>query len=231
MPLVRASFEMAGAAGAANPADGASADTTRAMARPMPNVFMRFTPEALSPLRVSCPAASSKVKIAKKGGIMTTTTVRPAEPADSPLILGFIRELAEYERLLDKVRITEAGLEAMLFGPRARAFCDIAEVEGTPAGFAFWFYNVSTFEGCYGLYLEDLYVKPELRGHGIGTMLLAGLAKRCLEEGLARMEWSVLDWNAPSIAFYDALGATSKTEWITRQLRGEALAALAARVG
>ncbi len=101
------------------------------------------------------------------------------------------------------------------------------EVGGEPVGFAFWFYNVSTFEGRRGLYLEDLYVRPQARGLGAGKALLAHLARRCLDEGLARMEWSVLDWNAPAIAFYDGLGASAKTQWITRQLKGEALQALA----
>ena len=160
---------------------------------------------------------------------MTTTTTRPAEPSDAPLILTFIHELADYERLRDKVRITLPRLEEMLFGARPRAFCEIAMAGDEAVGFALWFYSVSTFEGHYGLYLEDLYVRPASRGNGIGKALLARLAKRCVDEGLARMEWAVLDWNAPSIAFYDSLGATAKTEWITRQLRGDALSALAAR--
>ncbi len=158
---------------------------------------------------------------------MTTTTIRAAVTPDAPLILSFIRELAEYEQLLDKVLIDVPRIEAMLFGETPRAFCEIAEIEGEPVGFALWFYNISSFEGHYGLYLEDLYVRPASRGAGVGKALLARLARRCVDEGLARMEWAVLDWNAPSIAFYDYLGATAKTEWITRQLRGDALAALA----
>ena len=156
------------------------------------------------------------------------TLIRPAVPADAPLILTFIHELAAYERLPHMVMITLEGLETLLFQPGARAFCEIAEVAGKPVGFALWFYSVSTFEGRHGLYLEDLYVRPEARGEGVGRALLATLARRCMDEGLKRMEWAVLDWNAPAIAFYDKLGATAKTEWITRQLRGEALAALAA---
>jgi len=154
-------------------------------------------------------------------------SIRPAAAPDAPLILAFIRELAEYERLLHVVRTTLADVEAMLFAPHPRAFCDIAEVDGEPVGFAFWFYNLSTFEGRHGLYLEDLYVRPAARGQGAGKALLAHLAARCLREGLARMEWAVLDWNAPAIAVYDALGASAKTEWITRQLTGEALERLA----
>ena len=156
-----------------------------------------------------------------------TITTRPAVAGDAPLILRFILELAAYEKLLDKVLITIDGVEAMLFAPRPRAFCEIAEMNGEPVGFALWFYSVSTFEGHYGLYLEDLYVRPEARGAGVGRALLARLARRCVDEDLKRMEWAVLDWNAPAIRFYDSLGATAKTEWITRQLRGDALRSLA----
>ena len=122
-------------------------------------------------------------------------------------MLGFIRELAEYERLLDQVEADEAAVDALLFSPNPRAFCDIAEVGGFPVGFALWFYNVSTFKGRCGLYLEDLYVRPEARGAGAGKALLAGLARRCVDEGLGRLEWAVLDWNTPAIAFYDSLDA------------------------
>jgi GNAT superfamily N-acetyltransferase len=155
-------------------------------------------------------------------------TIRAARPADAPVIYAFIRDLAEYEKLLHEVEATEANIAAMLFGPAPRAFCDIAESDGEPIGFALWFYNVSTFTGRHGVYLEDLFVRPQARGLGAGKALLAGLAKRCVDEGLTRLEWAVLDWNAPSIAFYDALGASAKTEWITRRLSGEALAKLAA---
>ena len=155
-------------------------------------------------------------------------SVRPAAASDAALILSFIRELADYERLLHEVRTSQADIAAMLFAPAPRAFCDIAEVDGEPVGFALWFYNVSTFEGRHGLYLEDLYVRPAHRGSGAGKALLATLARRCLDEGLARLEWAVLDWNAPAIAFYDALGASARTEWITRRLTGAALRRLAA---
>jgi len=155
------------------------------------------------------------------------TTVRAATPADAELIVGFIRGLAAYEKLLHEVKIDAASVAAALFGPNPRAFCDIAEADGAPIGFALWFYNFSTFEGAFGIYLEDLFVVPEARGGGAGMALMRRLAERCRDEGLARLEWAVLDWNAPSIAFYDRLGAEAKTEWITRRLSGDALAALA----
>jgi GNAT superfamily N-acetyltransferase len=154
-------------------------------------------------------------------------SIRPAQPGDAALVLQFIRELAEYERLLHEVKTTQADVEAILFGPAPRAFADIAELDGAPVGFALWFYSVSTFEGRHGIYLEDLYVSAERRGLGAGKALLANLARRCRDEGLARLEWAVLDWNAPSIAFYDSLGAAAKTDWITRRLSGEALQRLA----
>jgi GNAT superfamily N-acetyltransferase len=153
--------------------------------------------------------------------------IRPATPADAALIFALIGELAEYERLAHEVKATEADIAAILFAPSPRAFCDIAELDGQAVGFALWFYSVSTFEGRHGLYLEDLFVRPEARGRGAGLALLRRLAQRCRDEGLARLEWAVLDWNELAINFYDALGATAKTEWITRRLSGEALAALA----
>jgi GNAT superfamily N-acetyltransferase len=154
--------------------------------------------------------------------------IRVATPADVPLIVQFIRDLADYERLLHEVAATEADIRRDLFGENPRAFCDIAEAEGRPVGFALWFYNYSTFRGRAGIYLEDLFVKPEARGLGAGKALLQRLAQRCVEADLGRLEWAVLDWNAPSIAFYDSLGASAKTDWIVRRLDGEALRRLAA---
>lgn len=154
--------------------------------------------------------------------------VRPATPADTDLIYGFIRDLAEYEKLLHEVAATEADVARDLFGARPRVFCDIAELDGAPVGFALWFYNYSTFLGRHGIYLEDLFVRPQTRGAGAGKALLANLARRCVAEGLGRLEWSVLNWNAPSIAFYDSLGAGAQTEWTVRRLDGEALVRLAA---
>lgn len=154
--------------------------------------------------------------------------VRPAAPADCAAIYGFIRDLAEYEKLLDQVKATEADIARDLFGPAPRVFCDIAEADGTPVGFALWFYSYSTFAGRHGIYLEDLFVREAARGLGAGKALLANLARRCVGERLARLEWAVLDWNAPSIAFYDALGAAALDDWIVRRLTGEALERLAA---
>jgi len=157
-----------------------------------------------------------------------TLTIRPAASADAPLIHGFIRELADYEKLLHEVEASEADIAAMLFCDQPCAFCDIAEHDGAPVGFALWFYNLSTFTGRHGIYLEDLYVRPQARGLGAGKALLATLARRCVDEGLPRLEWAVLNWNAPAIGFYDSLGAGAKSDWTIRQLASEALARLAA---
>jgi GNAT superfamily N-acetyltransferase len=156
-----------------------------------------------------------------------TTAIRPAIPADAPLIFALIGELAAYEKLSHEVKASQAGIAAILFGAAPRAFCDIAELDGEAVGFALWFYNVSTFEGRHGIWLEDLFVRPQARGRGAGLALLRRLARRCRDEDLARLEWAVLDWNELAINFYDALGAAAKSEWITRRLSGEALAALA----
>jgi GNAT superfamily N-acetyltransferase len=153
--------------------------------------------------------------------------IRPARPDEAALVLSFVRDLAEYERLLDQVEADEETIAALLFGPSPRAFCDIAELDGRPVGFALWFYNTSSFRGSCGIYLEDLYVRPEARGKGAGKALLAHLARRCVAEKLGRLDWAVLDWNAPSIAFYDSLGALSMDDWIVRRLTGDALKRLA----
>lgn len=156
-----------------------------------------------------------------------TLHIRPATPADTPLILQFIRELAEYEKLLHEVVATEDILQQTLFGDQAKAYVAIAEWDGEPVGFALYFYNFSTFLGKPGIYLEDLYVRPELRGKGIGKALLAYLAHKALEKGCGRLEWWVLDWNKPSIAFYKSIGAEAMDEWTVYRLSGEALDALA----
>lgn len=156
-----------------------------------------------------------------------TVTIRPAAPADAATIHAFVMELAAYERLAHAVRSTPACLAAALFGPGPRVFCDVAEWEGEPAGLALWFYDFSTFTGRHGLYLEDLYVRPEHRRRGLGRALLAHLARRCRDEGLTRLQWSVLDWNAPAIAFYRGLGAGLQDDWTGCRLDGAALARLA----
>jgi GNAT superfamily N-acetyltransferase len=153
--------------------------------------------------------------------------VRVASPADTPLILSFIRDLAEYERLLHAVEATEADIRRDLFGENPRCFCDIAEADGQPVGFALWFYSYSTFRGRAGIHLEDLFVTPAARGLGAGKALLRRLAQRCVEADLGRLEWAVLDWNAPAIEFYDSLDAAALDDWTTRRLYGEALTRLA----
>ncbi len=153
--------------------------------------------------------------------------IRPAQRADLDLIFAFIRELAEYEQMLDQVNATPGDIERALFGPDPRTFCDIAEWDGEAAGFALWFYNFSTFRGRHGIYLEDLFVRPALRNKGVGKALLANLAKRAVTEGCARVEWWVLDWNDPSIKFYESLGAIPMEEWTVFRLTGEALKRLA----
>lgn len=157
---------------------------------------------------------------------MSTTTIRPATRADLPLILEFIRALADYEKLAHEVEATEAKLAATLFpaNEASVAHCVLAFHGPTPAGFALYFFNYSTWLARPGLYLEDLFVKPELRGKGIGKALLLHLAKLANAKGCGRMEWSVLDWNQPAIDFYESLGAKRMTEWQICRLTGEALA-------
>jgi GNAT superfamily N-acetyltransferase len=156
-----------------------------------------------------------------------TLSIRKAEPSDASLIFRFIRELAEYERLAHEVDATESDIAKALFGPNPRVFADIAEWEGEPAGFALWFYNFSTFRGRHGIYLEDLFVRPELRSKGIGRALLRHLARRCVVEGLARLEWWVLDWNEPALKVYRSIGALPMDEWTVQRVTGEALQRLA----
>lgn len=156
-------------------------------------------------------------------------SIRPATPADLPLIGAFIRELAEYEKLAHEVRFDEAVLGAKLFGPRPYAEVVIGEVDGAAQGFALFFHNFSTFEGRPGVYLEDLFVRPAARGAGLGKALLAHLAALVIERDCARLEWWVLDWNEPAIGFYKALGARPMDEWTVMRVDGEALARLGAK--
>jgi GNAT superfamily N-acetyltransferase len=155
--------------------------------------------------------------------------IRRARPEDGGLIFALIRELADYEKLLHELEATEAGICDALFGDNPRLFCEIAEWNGEGVGFAVWFFNFSTFSGRSGIYLEDLFVRPAYRGKGIGKALLAYLARLCVDNGCSRLQWSVLDWNAPSIAFYQSLGAVMMNEWTGCRLNGAPLAALAAR--
>ena len=156
-----------------------------------------------------------------------TLSIRPATPTDLPLIAQFIRDLADYEKLAHEVRFNETKLGEKLFGPRPYAEVVIGELDGEPQGFALFFHNFSTFEGRPGLYLEDLFVRPAARGSGLGKALLAHLAQLCVERDCARLEWSVLDWNAPAIGFYQNLGARLMDEWTVMRVDGDALSALA----
>jgi GNAT superfamily N-acetyltransferase len=157
-----------------------------------------------------------------------TNTIRPATPADLPLIAQLIRDLAEYEKLAHEVRFDEATLATHLFGPRPMAEVVIGEIDSAPQGFALFFHNFSTFEGRPGIYLEDLYVRPAARGSGLGKALLLHLAHLAEQRGCARLEWSVLDWNAPSIGFYQSLGARPMDDWTIMRVDGATLAQLAA---
>ena len=158
-----------------------------------------------------------------------TLTIRPAVPEDLDLIIGFIRALADYERLADAVVLDPVLLGCHLFGDKPMAEVLIGEIDGAPRGFALFFHNFSTFAGKPGIYLEDLFVDPEARGSGLGKALLARLAQLAMERGCARLEWSVLDWNEPSIAFYKSLGAKAMDEWTVYRMDGDALEALAQR--
>ncbi|MDE2007884.1 MAG: GNAT family N-acetyltransferase [Rhodospirillales bacterium] len=157
--------------------------------------------------------------------------IRAAEPADLGHILRLIRALAEYERLLDQVRITEADLARALFAPAPRAHALLAWAEDRPVGFALWYYTFSTFAGGPDLFLEDIFVDPSHRGAGLGLGLFRRLAAIARAEKCRRMEWRVLNWNEPSIRFYDRLGAKPMRDWTVMQLDGPALAALAAGEG
>ena len=158
-------------------------------------------------------------------------TLRPAEPQDTPLILAYVRELALYEQTPELAIASEADMRKAIFGPRPLAWAIMAEWEGRPAGFALWFYVFSTWEGKPGLYLEDLFVRPEFRGHGIGKALLKRVAAIALEQGCSRYQWSVLDWNQPSIDFYESQGARVMREWLLCRVEGEALVRLAQNGG
>ena len=153
--------------------------------------------------------------------------IRPARPGEASLVFQFVRELAEYEKLEHEVQATEAMIDAALFGEQPRVFCDIAEWDGEPVGFAVWFLNFSTFSGRPGIYLEDIFVRPAFRGRGVGKALMVHLARKCVENGWARLQWSVLDRNTPSIEFYKSLGGVLLDEWTVVRVSGDALTRLA----
>lgn len=158
---------------------------------------------------------------------MSNTQIRRATVADVPAIVGLIEDLADYENARDECLITTEQLHTALFGSKPALFAHVAEADGVVCGTAVWFLNFSTWTGHHGIYLEDLYVKPEQRGSGLGKALLSALAAECVANGYTRLDWAVLDWNTPSIKFYDSLGARPQSDWITYRLQGPALAELA----
>jgi len=153
--------------------------------------------------------------------------IRPATPADVPLILDFIRELAEYEKAVEQAVATATNLHEDLFGPKPACESLIGEIDGSPLGFALFFHNYSTWIGRKGVYLEDLYVRPAARGKGLGELLLRSVAQIAIDRGCKRMEWNVLDWNTPALDFYQKLGAMSMSEWTIHRVSGNALTTLA----
>lgn len=155
-------------------------------------------------------------------------TIRPATSADAALIIQFIGALAAYEKLSHEAKATEADILRDLFCVDPKVFCEIAEWQSKPVGFTLWFYTYSTFQGRHGIWLEDLFVDPSMRGKGIGKALLVNLARRCVEEGLGRFEWWVLDWNEPSIEFYKSQGGVMQDEWTKVRVDGDALRKLGA---
>lgn len=157
--------------------------------------------------------------------------IHRARRDELPLVLSFIGELAAHQKLTHELTATEAMIETALFCASPRLFCEIAEWDGTAAGFAFWYPNFSTFAGRFGIYLEDLFVRPQHRRKGIGEALIAHLAKECVDNGWARLQWAVLDSNTASIRFYKTLGATLMDEWTLCRVSGPALDALAAKAG
>ncbi|MDO3637280.1 GNAT family N-acetyltransferase [Mycolicibacterium arseniciresistens] len=159
---------------------------------------------------------------------MSGTTIRPVRRGDEAELAAMIHELAEFERAAVECTVTESQLGTALFGDRPVVFGHIAEVDGTPAAAALWFYNFSTWDGVAGIYLEDLFVRPQFRRRGLARALLSTLARECVENGYSRLSWAVLDWNADAIATYDALGGKPQTDWITYRVSGPELSALAA---
>ena len=156
-----------------------------------------------------------------------TLAIRPARPGDEAELVAMIHALAEFEHAADQCTVTEDQLTAALFGDQPSASAHVAEVDGTPAGCALWYRTFSTWDGVAGIYLEDLFVSPEFRRHGVARGLLATLARECAAAGYTRLEWAVLDWNVNAIALYDAVGGRQQSEWITYRVSGPELSALA----
>ncbi|WP_372460412.1 GNAT family N-acetyltransferase [Actinomycetospora soli] len=154
-------------------------------------------------------------------------TIRPAEPADVPTLVRFVHELAAYEREPESCLLTDVLLHDALFAPAPAVFATVAELDGAPAGAAIWFRTYSTWTGVHGIHLEDLYVDPAHRRHGVARALLADLARTCLDRGWARLEWAVLDWNTPALDFYATLASEPLDGWTTHRVDGEALVGLA----
>ena len=160
-----------------------------------------------------------------------TVQIRPARPGDESELVAMMRALADFEHALDQCTVTETQLSGALFGERATVFAHLAEFDGEPAAMALWFRNFSTWDGVAGIYLEDLFVRPEFRRHGLARALLSTLARECVDNGYTRLTWAVLDWNSNAIALYDAVGGHPQDEWITYRVSGAELSALAADSG
>jgi GNAT superfamily N-acetyltransferase len=158
--------------------------------------------------------------------MQTDERIRRARPDDVPAIVDLVYGLAEYERAPRECRLTAGQLQTALFGTTPAVFCHVAESDGEVVGCALWFLNFSTWRGVHGIYLEDLFVRPEQRGSGLGKALLTALAQECVTNGYERLEWCVLDWNTPAIDFYESVGADAQDEWTTYRLTDTALTKL-----
>jgi GNAT superfamily N-acetyltransferase len=156
-----------------------------------------------------------------------TVEIRWAQPGDEAELVAMMRELADFEHALDQCTVTESQLSPALFGEQATVYAHVAEVDGEPAAMALWFRNFSTWDGVAGIYLEDLFVKPAFRRHGLARALLATLARECIDNGYTRLTWAVLDWNSNAIALYDSVGGQPQNEWITYRVSGDELSELA----
>jgi GNAT superfamily N-acetyltransferase len=165
---------------------------------------------------------------ARRDSSSTAYSIRPARPDDAELLVSLVRELAVYEKLEQYARATPDDFRRYLFGPRPAAEAVVAEAGNEPAGFALWYHTFSTFRGCPGIYLEDIFVRPAYRGRGIGKALLATVAAEAVELGQTKLEWSVLNWNEPAMGFYRSLGAWPMDDWMVYRIDGDGLKRLAA---